>query len=141
MYFSSFLTFGLTLAVLDIAAASPQGQNRNGNNGQNNNNGQNTNTNANNGNDCNTANTSGNTGSNNAAALALDSTNVQSASDSNGNPTNGQAASLTDPANFINFCSGKTITNGQQNTAGSCNGIGKLTLLIHVFLTLANICQ
>merc|ERR1712225_111841 len=31
--------------------------------------------------------------------------------------------SATDNANFINFCSGQTITNGLQITAGSCNGI------------------
>jgi hypothetical protein len=36
----------------------------------------------------------------------------------------GQALSLTDKANFINFCSGKTLTNGLQITTGSCNGIG-----------------
>jgi hypothetical protein len=35
----------------------------------------------------------------------------------------GQAESLTDKANFINFCQGKTVTNGEQNTAGSCNPI------------------
>jgi len=31
--------------------------------------------------------------------------------------------SPSDPANFINFCSGQQITNGMQITAGSCNGI------------------
>ncbi|KAK0713853.1 hypothetical protein B0T26DRAFT_678134 [Lasiosphaeria miniovina] len=35
----------------------------------------------------------------------------------------GQTASLTSNNNFINFCKGKTLTNGFQNTAGSCNGI------------------
>lgn len=29
----------------------------------------------------------------------------------------------SDPANFINFCSGQTLTNGRQVNAGSCNGI------------------
>ena len=29
----------------------------------------------------------------------------------------------SDPANFINVCAGKTLTNGQQTTTGSCNGI------------------
>ncbi len=33
------------------------------------------------------------------------------------------ANSASDPANFINFCSGKTLTNGLQVTGGSCNGI------------------
>ncbi|KAI9799210.1 MAG: hypothetical protein M1825_004853 [Sarcosagium campestre] len=37
----------------------------------------------------------------------------------------GQAPSLTDPANanFIDFCKGKTITNGLQTTTGSCNPV------------------
>lgn len=29
----------------------------------------------------------------------------------------------SDPANFINVCTGKTLTNGLQVKAGSCNGI------------------
>ncbi|KAK4153509.1 hypothetical protein C8A00DRAFT_15262 [Chaetomidium leptoderma] len=35
----------------------------------------------------------------------------------------GLSESSTDAANFINFCAGRTLTNGLQNTAGSCNGI------------------
>lgn len=35
----------------------------------------------------------------------------------------GQALSTTSKSNFINFCSGKTLTNGLQITDGSCNGI------------------
>ena len=31
----------------------------------------------------------------------------------------------SDNANFINFCSGKPLTNGAQVAGGSCNGIGK----------------
>ncbi|KAK3322085.1 hypothetical protein B0H66DRAFT_574469 [Apodospora peruviana] len=38
-----------------------------------------------------------------------------------------QAASQTSQNNFINFCKGQTLTNGLQNTEGSCNGIGKLS--------------
>jgi hypothetical protein len=38
-------------------------------------------------------------------------------------PVAGQVASLTSSNNFINFCAGKTITNGQQVTGGSCNPI------------------
>lgn len=34
-----------------------------------------------------------------------------------------QAKSLTSQNNFINNCAGKTLTNGFQNTDGSCNGI------------------
>ncbi|OQV01533.1 hypothetical protein CLAIMM_06874 [Cladophialophora immunda] len=76
----------------------------------------------------------GNTGNNNAAGgntgnnggdnpLLLLSSNVQAASDFIGNAAAGQANSDTDPANFINFCTGKTTTNGTQNTSGSCNGV------------------
>ena len=39
----------------------------------------------------------------------------------------------SDNANFINFCTGKTVTNGQQVKAGSCNGIGTISPLIPVF--------
>ncbi|KAK4142405.1 uncharacterized protein C8A04DRAFT_13287 [Dichotomopilus funicola] len=35
----------------------------------------------------------------------------------------GVAASKTDASNFINFCANSTLTNGQQNPDGSCNGI------------------
>jgi transcription initiation factor TFIID subunit 15 len=31
----------------------------------------------------------------------------------------------SDEANFINFCSGETLTNGLQQTGGSCNGVGR----------------
>lgn len=37
----------------------------------------------------------------------------------------GQAKSQTSRNNFINFCAGKTLTNGLQIVGGSCNGIGK----------------
>lgn len=37
----------------------------------------------------------------------------------------GQALSATSTNNFVNFCSGKTLTNGLQILTGSCNGIGK----------------
>ncbi|KAB5517302.1 hypothetical protein GE09DRAFT_979176, partial [Coniochaeta sp. 2T2.1] len=38
-------------------------------------------------------------------------------------PADGQVNSLTDQANFVNFCNGKTLTNGLQIRTGSCNGI------------------
>jgi hypothetical protein len=59
--------------------------------------------------------------------------NVQSASDTTGQASGaeaGEADSATDPANFINFCTGKTITNGLQVQGGSCNGIGTITPLL-----------
>jgi transcription initiation factor TFIID subunit 15 len=58
--------------------------------------------------------------------LALDPNNVQDASKATGQEGGddpAQADSQTDNANFINFCTGKTITNGAQVQAGSCNGI------------------
>ena len=59
--------------------------------------------------------------------LELNPSLVQTGSESNGLDASaseaGQAASATDAANFINFCAGKTLTNGLQNVAGSCNGI------------------
>jgi len=41
----------------------------------------------------------------------------------------GQALSKTSTNNFINNCSGKTLTNGLQIVAGSCNGIRKYSVL------------
>jgi len=38
-------------------------------------------------------------------------------------PVAGQVASLTSTNNFINFCIGQTITNGQQIREGSCNPV------------------
>ncbi|KAI9739735.1 MAG: hypothetical protein M1834_006454 [Cirrosporium novae-zelandiae] len=59
--------------------------------------------------------------------LVLDSDAVQTGSQSDGTQASGaedgQAASQTDAANFINFCAGKTLTNGLQVEGGSCNGI------------------
>lgn len=78
----------------------------------------------------NNANKGGGTGANNAAdaSLTLSSNAVQSGSFADGSAglgaEAGQALSTTSKNNFINFCSGKTLTNGLQNTAGSCNGIG-----------------
>ncbi|KAG4433760.1 Pathogenicity cluster 5 protein d [Cadophora sp. M221] len=93
------------------AATSAAATNNNGNNAGNNNN-----------------NAGGNAGGNAGAATGatcLDTSVIQANSDKDGQdvPTAGQAASATDPANFINFCKGQTITNGLQVKAGSCNGI------------------
>ncbi|PWW74955.1 hypothetical protein C7212DRAFT_282708 [Tuber magnatum] len=70
----------------------------------------------------------GNNGGNNGgdSSLALDPDNVQDASTKTGQEDGddpNQADSLTDGANFINFCKGKTLTNGLQVKSGSCNGI------------------
>ncbi|KAL9031204.1 MAG: hypothetical protein Q9196_000740 [Gyalolechia fulgens] len=71
------------------------------------------------------------TGGNNAQ-IVLEPENVQTASaaDGQGNAEGvkaGQTASETDTANFINFCTGKKLTNGAQVKAGSCNGIRKMS--------------
>lgn len=67
------------------------------------------------------------TANNTESALMLLASNVQSASDATGfeaqRAEKAQAASATAPNNFINFCSGKTLTNGLQVKSGSCNGI------------------
>jgi len=59
--------------------------------------------------------------------LTLDQAAVQTASAATGAGAEGstaeQANSQTDNANFINICSGKTLTNGLQQVGGSCNGI------------------
>lgn len=120
--------------MLGTTNAAPQ---RNNNNGAGNNNGQNQNgNNAGNTNAGNTGAGNNNAGNNNggnggAAATTLDAANIQDASASNGNPDQGagESPSTTDQANFINFCSGKTITNGLQDQGGSCNGIGELTCI------------
>ncbi|KAI2466769.1 hypothetical protein F4781DRAFT_339249 [Annulohypoxylon bovei var. microspora] len=101
----------------------------NNNNNANANAGNNANANAGN-----NANANANAGNNNAqngnnnaaqASLTLDANAVQTGSQSDGDPdaAEGEAASDTDNANFINFCSGQTLTNGLQQKQGSCNGI------------------
>lgn len=61
------------------------------------------------------------------AAATLDPAAVQTGSAQDGTKASGavsgQAASATDSANFINFCKGKTLTNGLQTAGGSCNGV------------------
>ncbi|EQL02218.1 ribosomal protein s17 [Ophiocordyceps sinensis CO18] len=63
------------------------------------------------------------------AALALKSNLVQTGSQTTGFDPNSKdnltsAASITDKANFINFCDGKQLTNGLVIEKGpSCNGI------------------
>ena len=37
-----------------------------------------------------------------------------------------------DPANFINFCTGQTLTNGLQVAGGSCNSIRTYTHLSEI---------
>ncbi|KAF7883939.1 hypothetical protein EAF00_011251 [Botryotinia globosa] len=71
--------------------------------------------------------------SENDASLTLASDAIQSGSFADGSgeigaAEAGQAKSATSKNNFINFCSGSTLTNGLQVTTGSCNGIpmGKL---------------
>ena len=71
----------------------------------------------------------GTTDDNRRCGLTLDADAVQSGSFVDGlgsiGSVAGQAKSQTSWDNFINFCSGKTLTNGLQIVGGSCNGIGK----------------
>lgn len=98
MYYHQTKSLLALLAVLNYVAAAPQ---RNGNNGNSNGN------------------------NNGGSGTTLLAANIQDASASDGGADEeaGQSPSLTDTANFINFCSGKTITNGAQVQGGSCNGI------------------
>ncbi|KAJ0335835.1 hypothetical protein COL922a_008731 [Colletotrichum nupharicola] len=104
---------GVTFMDIDspLSAALAKRQQRGGNRGGNQgNNGQNNNKNG------------GNNNANNGQ-LCLQQNAVQKGSQSAGKPAAQQAQSATDNANFINFCSGSTLTDGKQITAGSCNGI------------------
>ncbi len=117
--------------MLSIATAVPQ--NRNGGNNDNDNNNQNQNQDQNN----DAANNNNNAGNNAGGGTTLDPANIQDASASDGNPdaAEGEAASETDDANFINFCSGKQTTNGAQVQGGSCNGIGMSSRMSRATLT------
>lgn len=97
-------------ALLSMVAA--QNFNNDDNNNDDNNNDDNNNFNNNNGD----------------ATLNQDAIQTGSFSDGqDGNAEEGQAASETSQENFINFCSGQTLTNGLQIEEGSCNGIGKFS--------------
>jgi len=57
-------------------------------------------------------------------SLTLDPSVIGSAFAKGQGVNPGEANSLQSTNNFINFCVGKTITNGQQVQAGSCNPVG-----------------
>jgi hypothetical protein len=67
--------------------------------------------------------------SNSDSSLTLNANAIASGSFSDGLSEIGsekfEAPSATSQNNFINFCSGQTLTNGLQITTGSCNGIRK----------------
>ena len=70
----------------------------------------------------------GNGGGNNGGgdpqtSLTLDPSVISNnfANDGQDVPADGQVPSLTSTNNFINFCLGQTLTNGEQNRGGSCN--------------------
>lgn len=69
-----------------------------------------------------------NNDNNNGDATTLNEDAIQTGSFFDGSDglgaEDGQALSETSQNNFINFCSGQTLTNGLQITDGSCNGIG-----------------
>ncbi|QSZ33435.1 hypothetical protein DSL72_005003 [Monilinia vaccinii-corymbosi] len=67
--------------------------------------------------------TSGNDASLTLASNAIQSGSFADGSEEIGAAEVGQAKSATSQNNFINFCSGATLTNGLQITTGSCNGI------------------
>lgn len=122
-------------ALLAVAAAQDNKNNNNNNNGQGNN-GNNGNNNGNNGG--NNGNNNGNNGANGAQNQGANPTVLLPNAIQTGSFFDGQAALGADPAvqakstidqgNFINFCAGKTLTNGLQITTGSCNGISKFPI-------------
>ena len=63
------------------------------------------------------------------AANALQTGSTLDGSNEIGAAEVGQALSKTSTNNFINNCAGKTLTNGLQIVAGSCNGISKQLVL------------
>ena len=122
------------LFTVTLAQNNANNQNQNQANGQNNNgngNGQDDAANAAGGNNNNNAQASA-VQQQGADGTSLNANAIQTGSFFDGSDSlgadAGQAVSLTDKANFINFCSGKTLTNGLQITTGSCNGIGKSTI-------------
>ena len=128
MQYYSFLAAALlglcmTGEVLAQGNNGGKGQGGNGKGNQGNNNA------GNNGGNQNKNNNGNNNGGGNNGDLTLDADVVQKGSQSDGQQAEGsaagQAASKTDNANFINFCKGKTLTNGLQVKGGSCNGISK----------------
>jgi len=110
------LTAILSATLLDGALARGGGQGGGNNNNNNKNNGGSTG-----------SGSSSSSSSGGGSDLCLNPANVQTGSDQNGLAANGseagEVASATDPANFINFCTGKTLTNGTQVRGGSCNGV------------------
>jgi len=64
-----------------------------------------------------------NQGGKGAAAAGGQQLNVGSENDGTDEigAEDGEAASLTSNNDFSDFCNGQTLTNGEQNTAGSCN--------------------
>jgi hypothetical protein len=111
MYFSRIAS---AAALMSVALAVPQQNkaNNGGNNGGNTGNG-----------GTGTA-ASGSTGTT-LQANAIQSGSFADGSNEIGSAEVGQAKSATSQNNFINFCSGQTLTNGLQITTGSCNGIRK----------------
>jgi len=109
-----YLAFLLAASVLVNAQ-------KNKNNGANKNNGGNQNQTGNTGNANNGAANNGNI----QDSLTLDPSVICTACTDNGQnpPVDGQSASLTTTNNYINFCDGKTLTDGQQIVGGSCNGV------------------
>ncbi|KXH57116.1 hypothetical protein CSAL01_12357 [Colletotrichum salicis] len=86
------------------------------------------------------ANQGGNANAGNNGALCLQTNAVQKGSQQAGQPNAQQANSKTDNANFINVCSGSTLTDGEQKTGGSCNGIpmGKIPAQTKMVSTVIN---
>ena len=117
--------FAIVLALSASAAvAQNNNQNKGGQNNQNKQNGGNAAAANNGGNNNNNNNNNAAAGGADGLTLLANAVQKGSAQDGSANITAGQAVSITSDNNFINFCSGKTLTNGLQVQGGSCNGVG-----------------
>lgn len=118
MLYKFAVVVALTASAV-VAQNNNQKGGQNNQNGGNNQNGQNQNQNGGNNN-----NGGGGGGDANGLTLLANAIQKGSAQDGSENISDGQALSTTSDNNFINFCSGKTLTDGLQVQGGSCNGIG-----------------
>ncbi|KAI9049416.1 hypothetical protein LZ554_006450 [Drepanopeziza brunnea f. sp. 'monogermtubi'] len=126
MRFTQLLCAAALIAVVSVQA-NAQNINRFGQSRQKDQNGQNEQNGQNDQNQNGGAGGATGTDSQDATGLTLLANAIQTGSAADGSVNGaqeaGQSASKTSTNNFINICSGKTLTNGLQVQGGSCNGI------------------
>jgi hypothetical protein len=127
-YISLSLTFAAVSVLVNGATVEiRRNKHNNNNNGNSNGNGNsnNTTTTTTGNNNTTSSNNNGGGDSNPQTSLTLDPSVICTACTDDGQnpPVALQSSSLTSSNNFINFCDGKTLTNGLQVVGGSCNGV------------------